>query len=250
MTRRAAEDRQTTAAVTFSDADEELRTTLDNLEDSRNYNRWIMSLIEPYLGRSLVEIGSGHGTFTELLADRADAVVAVEPSERCVEILRQRFDGDSRVAVVLGETQSALAHGPFDSAVMINVLEHIPDDAGALNDLAKMLRPGGRVILWVPAFPLLYSEFDRKIGHCRRYRRAGLLKRLEDAGLQPIRVRYVNALGAVLWLLGARLLRRTPTSKGPILVMDKVVIPVVRRLEKVVTPPFGQSLLAVAMKPE
>lgn len=236
--------------ASFSGADEELRTTLDNLEGSRNYNGWILALITPFLGQKVVEVGSGHGTFTALLAQRTQELVAVEPSERCVALLRERFSDQAHVTVVPGELDQAADRGSFDSAVLINVLEHIEDDAKALRGLADLLKPGGRVILWVPAFQLLYSEFDRKIGHYRRYRRRALRDRLVEAGLQPVRLHYVNMPGAVLWLVGARLLRRTPTSRLPVLIVDRLVIPVVKLCERVARPPFGQSLLAVAVKPD
>ena len=237
-------------AASFAAADEALQSTLDTLEGSRNYNLWILSLIEPFLGKRIVEVGAGHGTFTALLAERVQAVVAVEPSERCVGLLHDRFRGQPGVVIVPGELENASDYGPFDSAVLINVLEHIEDDRQALRGLAAMLKPGGHVLLWVPAFSLLYSEFDRKIGHFRRYRRRELRDRLVDAGLRPVRLHYVNAIGAILWFIGARLLRRTPTSRLPVLLMDRIVIPAVMRFERVVRPPFGQSLLAIAVKPD
>jgi hypothetical protein len=101
----------------------------------------------------------------------------------------------------------------------------------------------------VPAFSFLYSDFDRRIGHHRRYSRTGLRTQLADAGYEVQTVSYVNAVGAVAWLVLARFLRRTPTSSAPVRVFDKYFVPVLRPLEGRWSPPFGQSVVAIAVSP-
>jgi SAM-dependent methyltransferase len=240
--------KRTPVRADFSAADAELASNLDNLDDADNYAGWIFELIEPHLGAEVLEIGAGHGTFTEMLARKAKRVVASDLSERCISRLRERFSGAQSVEILHGSVESAAAHGPFDSVILINVLEHIEDDDGALAELGQLLRPGGRIILWVPAFSLLYSDFDRRIGHYRRYRRPGLRTQLSDAGFEVRDIRYVNAVGAVAWLVLARLLRRTPTHGAPVKVFDRYFVPVLKRLERRWQPPFGQSVLAVAVR--
>jgi SAM-dependent methyltransferase len=242
--------KRTRALADFSAADAELASTLDNLDDADNYAGWIFELIEPHLGDEVLEVGAGHGTFTEMLAGRAKRVVASDISDRCVGRLRDRFSGDPSVEVLLGSIDSAAAYGPFDSVILINVLEHIEDDHGALREMAgSLLKPGGRTVLWVPAFPFLFSDFDRRIGHYRRYSLPGLRKQLADAGYDMQDIRYVNTVGAVAWLVLARLLRRTPTTGTPVKIFDKYFVPVLKRIERRWRPPFGQSILAVAARP-
>jgi SAM-dependent methyltransferase len=233
----------------FSAADAALAATLDNLDDAGNYAGWIFELIAPYLGPEVLEVGAGHGTFTEMLAGTAKRVVASDLSERCVSRLRERFSGAESVEVLHGSVDSAAAHGPFDSVILINVLEHIEDDDGALRELGGLLRPGGRVVLWVPAYWLLYSDFDRKIGHYRRYRGPELRTQLTRAGYEVKDIRYVNAVGALAWLVLARVLRRTPTQGTAVKIFDRHFVPLLARLERRWQPPFGQSVLAVATRP-
>lgn len=232
-----------------SAADAELAETLDNLDGADNYAAWIFEQVEPHLGEEVLEVGAGHGTFTGLLSARSARVAATEVSERCVTILRSRFGGDRRVTVVPGSAAEAADLLPFDSAVLINVLEHIEDDEGVLRQLSATLRPGGRVILWVPAFTLLYSDFDRKIGHYRRYRKAGLAAKLSAAGYQVADLRYVNVVGALAWLVVARLLGRAPTGGLPVKIYDSYFVPVLSRIERRWTMPFGQSVFAVGIWP-
>jgi SAM-dependent methyltransferase len=244
VSRRA---RAHTDRASFSEADIELAETLDSLDEATNYANWIFELLEPYLGAHVLEVGAGHGTFTARLA-RERTVVATELSPRSIAELRDRFRSRSDVVVLATDVPGAASDGPYDAAVLINVLEHIDDDAAALRELASMLRPGGRLILWVPAFESLYSDFDRRIGHYRRYRLGDLRSKLSTAGFEVAELRYVNSVGAVAWWVFARRLRRNPTSPGSAKLFDRVAVPVVRRLEGKLKPPFGQSVFAVGVR--
>jgi SAM-dependent methyltransferase len=229
-------------------ADVELADTLETLEGTENYTRWILELLEPHLGSKVVEVGAGHGTITEGLAHRHRQVTATDVSERCVAILQDRFAGQPNVEVLAGSIEVASTRGPYDTAVLINVLEHIQDDRQALRQLVSLLEPGGRLVLWLPAFDFLYSEFDRKIGHYRRYRIRDIRDKLCDAGLEPTDIRYVNPVGAVGWFLIARVLRRDPVTGRLTRVFDKYLVPLLKMLERRVRPPFGQSVFAVAAR--
>jgi SAM-dependent methyltransferase len=233
-------------AAPFSLADLELESTLDNLDEAENYSHWILEMVEPFLGDEVLEVGAGHGTFTALLAQQQVRVVATDLSERCVGVLQDRFVGVSNVEVVRGDIESVAERGPFNTAILINVLEHIEDDDSALRALSGSLKEGGRLILWVPAFEALYAEFDRKVGHFRRYEINGLTAQLSRAGFTIVEMRYANALGAMAWWVVARMLRGTPTQRTSVNLFDRYAVPVVKWLESRRPPPFGQSIFAVA----
>jgi 2-polyprenyl-3-methyl-5-hydroxy-6-metoxy-1,4-benzoquinol methylase len=241
--------REQVTPLSPADADRELIDTLDNLDGADQYAQWIYALVEPHLGKDVLEAGAGHGTFTELLRD-SRRIVACDPSERCAELLRDRFRSDANVEVVRTDLRGAVGEGPFDSVVMINVLEHVEDDGAALRDAYSGLKSGGRLILWVPAMERLYSDLDRRIGHHRRYHLKQLRRLLGDAGFEPAELRYVNALGALGWWVMAKQLGRRPTSAASVQLFDRVVVPVQRRLDERTRLPWGQSLFAVGVRPE
>jgi SAM-dependent methyltransferase len=230
-------------------ADAELEDALDNLDGAQNYARWIFSLMEPYLGNDILEVGAGHGTFTDLLARRQARVVATDLSERCVGVLRERFSAATNVEILQGETGLGTRSGPFDTAILINVLEHIEDDDLALRQLWDSLQPGGRLVLWVPAFQGLYADFERRVGHFRRYQRDGLRCQLSRVGFTVVQIHYANAIGAMIWWVVARQLGATPTRRLSVTAFDRGLIPIIRRLESRRPPPFGQSIFAVAVRP-
>lgn len=236
-----------TGVASVASADKTMAPRLDRLAGASNYNDWIFAHIEPHLGDDVLEVGAGHGTFTERFTARASRVVATDVSERCCELLRTRFANDERVTVVDGSTEAAVGMPPFDAAVLTNVLEHIEDDDAALADLAASLKPGGRLCLWVPAFQLLYSDWDRQIGHYRRYRKGELKKQLTRAGYEVTEARYVNCVGWLAWLVLARMMRRIPSSEGRVNIFNSYVVPVMRRLEKRWGAPWGQSVFAVGV---
>ena len=219
---------------------------LEILENARNYNDWITSLILPHLGDHPVELGSGLGYQTEMLLDAGLRHVTVsELTLEAVATLRSRFAGDARVECSVIDFTD-----PYDAehsaAYAVNVLEHVADDVGALRGAAKLVIDGGRVVVFVPAFPAAMSKFDRELGHYRRYTRGTLRAAFLAASLQPEVVRYVNAPGLPVWLVWMRLLGGRPKDGLGLSLWDKLVVPVARAVESRIEPPFGQSVLGVA----
>jgi SAM-dependent methyltransferase len=221
---------------------------LEDLVEARNYRRWLVDLALPHLGDDPLEVGSGLGHYA---ADWAAAGVprwtASEADPTRLTQLRERFAGHPVVrvrelAVPIEETAS------HSAVVAYNVLEHIPDDVGALRAFAGLLRPGGRVVLVVPAFPSAMSEFDLAIGHQRRYRRRTLRAAAEAAGLRVEVLHHVNCIGLLGWYVLVKALKGRPQAGPALTFYDRVVVPVLRRVEARVHPPFGQSLLLVARK--
>ena len=140
--------------------------------------------------------------------------------------------------------------GAHSSLVALNVLEHIEDHVGALRSVARLVRPGGRIVLIVPAFPFAMSPVDIATGHVRRYTRKSMREALTDAGLVVEQLRYVNALGLIGYYLATSVFRLTPKEGTMVKLYDRFVLPVTRAAERVVRPPFGQSVFVVACVPE
>ena len=218
------------------------------MDGATNYAEWIVAMAGPHLGAEILEVGAGHGTLTGGLA-RYGRVTATDLSPRCVDALRTRYAGSPQVDVLEGDVDTVTAGRTYDSAVLVNVLEHIPDDRAALRSLWAALRPGGTVILYVPAFEALYGNFDRMVGHYRRYRRPELSALVADAGFEVVDSRYVNVVGAFAWWVVVRRLGRFPKGANSIRTYDRVVTPVVRRVESFRPPPFGQSVFCVGRRP-
>jgi SAM-dependent methyltransferase len=225
---------------------ETLDEALGEIDQARAYNDWLFDRARPQLGRRVLDVGAGVGTFTALASAGKANVVAVEPEPEFASYLRDRFAGDARVKVVQGTVHSVTDQG-FDSIICFNVLEHIEDDTGAVRHFGRLLAPAGRLFLLVPAHPGLYGGYDRAAGHVRRYSRGALERTLVGAGFDLETLRHVNPAGAVGWLLRVRL-RSSPSWPSASFGAFDRLVPVLRHLDKLHLP-FGLSLWAVARRP-
>jgi glycosyltransferase involved in cell wall biosynthesis len=224
--------------------------TLLRLSRAERYNRWMFEQLSPWLGRRVLEIGSGIGSFTRYLVGR-DLVVATDLNPRYLHILANTFEHHTRVEVtpldLMDFDPAPMAARRIDTIVCLNVLEHVEDDLGALRRLHATLVPGGRLLLLVPAHERLFGAIDRAIDHHRRYDRGGLAARLQDAGFQVEHTAFFNRLGVLGWYLNSVLLRRTRVP-GFQLHLQNALVPLLRA-EAAVPLPFGLSLIAVARRP-
>ncbi|MEN3611443.1 class I SAM-dependent methyltransferase [Plantactinospora sp. ZYX-F-223] len=222
---------------------------LEDLRSAVNHNRWLLSLSEPWLGDDPLEIGSGLGEAAAIWAADGRKMTASEADPGRLARLRERFDNHPTVRV--RELAVPIRESADHSAVVaLNVLEHIEDDVAALRDFARLVRPGGRIVLIVPAFEQAMSNFDRRIGHFRRYRVPTMTATLRRAGLRPVRVQYVNSIGLLGWMLLVKALDGEPREGMPLKIYDRLCVPVLRRVEERIRVPFGQSVFAVAETPQ
>lgn len=235
-------------ATVAVDGDSALQTeVLEDLARAVNYRRWLCSLATPYLGDEPLEIGSGSGDHAAEWVAPGRRLTVTEPEPHRFGLLQRRFAGDEQIVVrQLGLPVDEKMTARHSAMVAFNVLEHIEDDVAALASCRRLVRPGGHVIILVPAFEFAMSRFDREIGHHRRYRVASLRQAMERAGLTVQQARYVNPVGLLAWVVGMRLLGMRPRDSWTLTCWDKLVIPVARRLEANRSPAFGQSVFAVA----
>ncbi len=221
-------------------------TTLRRVDALRRYSEFQWELMRPYVGHRVLEVGSGIGALTQYLAKRA-RVVATDVDPEYLDILRRRYDHEPNVEVRALDlkllSDNGIPPASFDTVTCANVLEHVVDDEAALRGMRRVLTPGGRVVLIVPALHALYGSIDRAIGHHRRYARRELAEKLRAAGLTVEHMSYFNMLGVAGWFLNARLLRRR-TVPGLQARLNDRLVPLLR-LERRLSPPFGMSLLAI-----
>ncbi|MEO8620473.1 MAG: class I SAM-dependent methyltransferase [bacterium] len=223
---------------------------LETLAVARNYYQWLVGLLVPHLGEHVLEIGAGVGTLAAAIrvARPKVSLTLAEPASNNLPILQRRFADDARVRIMPGFYAGA-AQGaqPMDSVLLINVLEHVDDTRTLLRSAREALRPGGRIVLLVPAGgALLFGTLDRAFSHHCRFTPSTLRAVLEESGFAVRDVRHLNSLGVVPWFLLGRVFRRRSLTKAAVRAYDALAIPWLSRLERRWTPPFGQSLLMVA----
>lgn len=225
--------------------------TLEVLFEANNYAAWLYDRTAKFLGKRVLEVGSGVGTYTKMLANR-EHVVATDIDEWHLDRLALTFHDCPNVTVKrldLNQFNSAdFKDDAIDSILCMNVLEHVEDDEGALRRFNEMLSVGGRVVLFVPAEPALYGEVDRQLGHHRRYTKEGLRGIVERAGFRVVEQASMNAVGMLGWFVRARVTKSARLSRWDTRLFD-LMVPLLR-IEDRVKLPAGLSLIVVGEKVE
>jgi glycosyltransferase involved in cell wall biosynthesis len=226
------------------------QTALDALENAPRFNAWMYDAIRPYLGSRLAELGAGRGNLSRFLRSSGDLLVT-DTSSRYLAELRERWGHLPRMQIApldlgLAVDYELLRKYQPDTVVCLNVLEHIEDDRAVLRRLYEVLSPGARLVFLVPYNPKLYSEFDRRIGHFRRYQRQELENKFREAGLTVEAQRYFNKMGVVAWWFGNVLFRQKDLRPGQIALYN-FLTPAFRFLEPLL-PMAGLSTIVVARR--
>ena len=213
-----------------------------------HYHQWVLSEIRPYLGESVAEVGAGCGGFSRfLLKTSIKSLHAFEPAANMFEQLVRAVGADLRVNAIQGGLDKCGDESAYDSVVYINVLEHVKDDALELEIAWNALKPQGHLILFVPALPWLYSDFDRQVGHYRRYMKRELEQLVRRAGFTLVKGKYIDFPGVFSWYIQF-VLRKKTLSRKTVERYDRFVIPLIRRVEGFLQPMVGKNILIVARK--
>lgn len=217
---------------------------LEVMREAVNYNAFLLDLIHRHaLGSgAILDFGAGTGTFAIPLRRAGLEIACVEPDADLGNRLRAQ---GLRVEVAT----ERLASDSFDFVYSLNVLEHIEDDAAALRELRRVLKPAGRLLVYVPAFQLLFTSMDQKVGHFRRYRKHELVGHLRTAGYTIEDACYVDSIGFAATLVFKAIGNRTGAlDRGQIRWYDRWVLPLSLRLDALCRPFFGKNLLVVAQR--
>lgn len=222
---------------------------LRQMERAVNYRRWQFEMVARFLKGRVLEVGGGIGNFTPELATVATEVVSVEPNEYCFRQLAEKTRGIRNVKALQATVESMDSVLPsaenFDAVVLMNVLEHIQDDHAVLAALMRRLKPGGKLVVLVPAGQWAFGRTDERLGHYRRYDKSTARQLFSKLGLEMEFLRYYNFIGIWGWWWNAKFAHRENQSDAQIRFFDKVLVPVISRIEKFLRPPVGQSILMV-----
>jgi ubiquinone/menaquinone biosynthesis C-methylase UbiE len=222
----------------------------------RNTRALMAGMLGPWLrsGLRILDAGCGPGGNGAWLAEHG-RVIGIDLARQALEFVRQRRP--TTAPVLATAERMPFADGSFDVAVAVTVLYTVRDDIGALDELARVLRPGGAVLLFEPAFRFLRRAHDATVHGLRRYRRAELAGMAERAGLRVHKATYAYSFLAPPAAALAVVERRkaaVPADAGSDVerrALDRVFAPladVERRWLARHRVPFGTSVVVVATR--
>lgn len=229
------------------DMQQQAYSGVDNLEvmqEAVNYNRYLLNTVRkhaPPRGK-ILDFGAGSGQFAAPLSRQGMDITALEPDETLRGML-------ARQGLQTAASTAQIADDSLQYVYSLNVLEHIDDDVGALRKLHGKLVTGGKLLIYVPAFPILYTSMDAKVGHVRRYRRETLLAAMTVAGFKLEQVGYVDSVG-FLATLAFKLIgnKGGDVNRTALKIYDRLLFPLSLTLDLVLRRWFGKNLLLVARK--
>jgi SAM-dependent methyltransferase len=226
------------------------RAFLNNLTGTPQYLSWLASVLRPYLGDTVLELGSGIGNLAGRLMGRRLHYVATEKDPLYLHSLNNRFLRTPNVSVVQLDPEQpadfAEAGGPFDTVLCVNVLEYSADPRALIESANRVLKPGGSLVLLAPQGPELYGSLDKTLGHLRRFSKADLSMMLEKHGFKVQRMLNLNKISTPAWWFYGKVLGRSRISKVMLKIFDKTVW-IWRRVDGLL-PWRGLSLVTVATK--
>lgn len=227
-------------------------TELDLFATARNWKSYWTRVIDPYLGQNVLELGAGIGATALALKHRSYARwLSVEPDSAMVQMVKQAISAGSlstQHEVVCGTSQDVSGDQRFDTVLYIDVLEHILDDRAELQHVASLLQPGGHIIIVAPAHNSLYTAFDKKIGHHRRYDKK-LLQAIVPEGFDVHRMQYLDSVGMLASLANKLLLQSDSPTLGQVRFWDSVLVRASRLVDPLCGYRLGKSIVCVLEKP-
>ena len=205
------------------------KDNLEVMEGAKNYNSYLLSLLEKNISahdRIILDFGAGTGIYAKRVQKNNPkiTVVALEPAENLDDCYAH-----GNISKIASLTQVK----DIDLLYSFNVLEHICDDVEVLRQMHTALRKGGKLCLFVPAFPHLYSAMDKKVGHYRRYQKQELINKVTTAGFRVTDCRYKDFMGYFA-TIAYKLARNSSgqLNEKALSFYDKLVMPVSIVLDK------------------
>lgn len=222
---------------------------LELFQHANNWKNYWFSHLRPYVRGKILEVGAGIGANIERFSKLAEVSesVALEPNPKLFDEGRKRFQGIPQVTWKSGTLNDLSPSEKFDTILYVDVLEHIENDREELVRASSHLNPGGHLCVLSPARPDLMSEFDRAVGHHRRYLSRDY-RAITPTGTELIKVAYLDSLGMFLSLGNRLILKSSSPALGQVLFWDRWVVPVSRVLDPLVGHRVGKTLIGIWKK--
>jgi SAM-dependent methyltransferase len=229
--------------------------TLKVISDAGNFNRWMYKTIKPFCKGLILEIGSGIGNISRFLLSDGFEVTLSDINNSYIDTLEGKFrDFDNLNEVILldfAEKEINKKHtgliGKYDTVLALNVLEHIDDHEQAVKNGLSLVKPGGNMIILVPAFESLYNEFDKAVYHKRRYSVKNLKDVVSVPGFNIIHNQYFNVAGILGWYISGKMLKKN-VIPGSQMSFYNQLVPLWKVADRLLSRFCGLSLICVAEK--
>jgi len=230
--------------------DERGYQTLEVIAKADKFNQWMFETIRPYCHGHVLEIGSGIGNISRFFLQAGYSVTLSDTDEYYVDHLKKNFTGSDIISIDLVHQnfheKYVQLFQAFDTVVYLNVLEHIKDDDQAIENCRHLIKPGGSMVVLVPAYDFLFSKMDKELQHYRRYTSKKLAAMASKKNFFVKKLFYFNAMGILAWMYGKFFGLQSIPSKKMRLFND--MVPLAKFIDRILFRKAGLSVIMVAQK--
>jgi SAM-dependent methyltransferase len=223
---------------------------LELFQVAENWKQYYGSFIKPYLKGKVIEVGAGIGGTTKHLCNGTQSEwLCIEPDSRQEQHIVAMINNKELPSCCksMCGVLSDLKNKQADAIIYIDVIEHIEDDKAELLVASEHLKSGGILAIVVPAHQYLYSNFDKSIGHYRRYSRKQL-KAVIPSTLIIEKALYLDSVGLTASLAQKLLLKQSYPKISQIKLWDNFMVPISKITDWVTGYNVGKSVLLIARK--
>lgn len=239
----------------FKELDEEGLETLKAISDANKFNQWMFDTIKPHVHGKILEVGSGIGNISRYFLENGNLMYLSDIRENYRLFLKANFNHYNHLQEILDmnivdpDFDAKFKHyfNYFDSIFALNVVEHIEDDKLAIYNISKLVKPGGNIIILVPAYQVLYNQLDKELYHFRRYNSEGLKKLFIDNNLSVTKFFNFNFSGILGWFISGKIQRNKIIPKNQMNIFNYLV-PVFKVMDTIVSNKVGLSLICIGKK--
>ena len=219
---------------------------LEFFDAAKNWRKYQFKNILKYINSSVLEIGPGTGHNVQYYKNRASQITLLETNKNLANSLKSKFDEDKKIIVL--NTDIHIQEKTFDTIMYMDVLEHIEDDKKEVNKALKHLNSGGNLIFFVPAYQFLYSDFDKSIGHIKRYNKQFFLSFKENENISIVELKYFDSIGFFFAVLNKLFNKNKKETIGlGVKIWDKLMF-LSRIMDLIFLNKFGKSLFCIMKK--
>ena len=229
--------------------------TLEVISEANHFNRWMYETIKPHCSGEILEIGSGIGNISQFFIHDGARISLSDIENSYFPRLKENFSKYPNLQAMyridfsdkkLEQNHPELLE-KFDTIFALNVVEHIPDHVQAMKNAMKMLKPGGKVVILVPAFQSLYNGFDVQLDHQRRYTQKSLRQLIESAGFKVVHHQFFNFIAILGWFISGTVFRKSIIPGSQMRFYDALV-PLWKMIDIFTQKFVGISVIQVGIK--
>ena len=218
---------------------------LDNFDKATIWRKYIFFQIKKFIKGNVLEVGAGIGSFTNNYKNLPNKITLSEIDQENLSLIKKKFK-DANINFTGDLTKNIKRN--FDTIMYLNVLEHIEDDTKEINEAFQKLNPGGFLVILVPADNNVCSEFNKAIGHFRRYE-IKYFRNLKVHNSKLIKLNFLDSAGYFLYYINKIFFKKEVyPSKLKIYIWDKFFTPITFILDKILFYKFGKNILYVIQK--